>query len=67
MQNTRIDEKSILLKTVTHHGHMTWAEGVKDELMQDATCLLSFTLNMSMRLHTHKNIQEFGYLTPRLY
>ena len=66
MQNTRIDEKSILLKTVTHHGHMTWADGVKDELMQDATCLLSFTLNMSMRLRT-QNIQEFGYLTPRLY
>ena len=55
MQNTRIDEKSILLKTVTHHGHMTWAEGVKDELMQDATCLLSFTLNMSMGLHTQKH------------
>ena len=29
-------------KTVTHRGHMTWAERVKDELMQNATCFLSF-------------------------
>ena len=36
-------QKAHILKTVTHHGHMTWAEWVKDELMQDATCFLVFT------------------------